>query len=98
MIDHVLTGIALLFGALALGRSFMRRKLTIEQIAGLAVDHGEQLGGTAAEKKKITLHAAQRLDEGDNGRRDYNDTRLTIAVEAELQRRKVRATGEAGTR
>lgn len=89
----IASGLALLVGLAGLGRTFLRRKLTIEQVAELAIDHGEQLGGTAAEKKKITLHAAQRLDEGDNGRRDYNDVRLTIAIEAALARRKQRVSG-----
>jgi len=89
----IASGFAILVGLAGLGRTFLRRKLTLEQVAGLAVDHGEQLGKglSSADKKTLTLHAAQRLDEGDNGRRDYNDVRLTIAIEAELQRRSKRS-------
>lgn len=58
-----------------------------EEIAAMAVDYAEQMGGTAAEKQRHAINAAQRIDSSDNGKRDYNDAELRIAIEAVLARR-----------
>lgn len=58
------------------------------QYAAQAVSAAEQLGGTPGEKLRKALDAARALDAGDNGRRDWSDAQLRIAIEAEVGRRK----------
>lgn len=91
MID---TDTAISIGALlAAGASLVvslrkKRGLPLAVIATQAVAYGEQMGETPDEKLRHALGAAKRLDEGDNGRRDWTDAQLRIAVEAELQKSK----------
>jgi hypothetical protein len=59
-----------------------------EELASMAVDYAEQMGGDKAQKLAHAIGAAQRIDAADNGKRDYSDAELRIAVEAVLQRRK----------
>lgn len=59
-----------------------------DEIASMAVDYAEQMGGAAEAKLRHAVNAAQRIDASDNGRRDYNDAELRIAIEAVLGRRK----------
>ena len=44
-------------------------------------------GGTGEEKLRHALGAAKRLDEGDNGTRDWSDAQIRIAIEAALAHR-----------
>ena len=57
----------------------------LQSIAAQAVAYAEQLGGTGPAKLAAALEAAQRLDAGDNGRRDFSDAQLRIAIEASLR-------------
>ena len=65
-----------------------KRGLTLAEVAVRAVAYGEQMGKTPEEKLKHAIGAAQRLDAGDNGKRDWSDAQLRIAIEAEIQRNK----------
>lgn len=65
-----------------------KRGLTLAEVAVRAVAYGEQMGKTPDEKLKHAVGAAQRLDAGDNGKRDWTDAQLRIAIEAEIQRSK----------
>lgn len=57
-------------------------------IADKAVAYAEQMGGKSADKLAHALAAARRLDNDDNGVRDFTDAQLRIAIEAALQRMK----------
>ena len=87
MIDHLLSALAVLFGAVALARSFARKRLSISQIATLACDHGEHAETPTVPRWLISHEAAARLDNDDNGKRDYSDAQLRLAVDAEAKRR-----------
>lgn len=87
MIDHILAGLALVFAAIATARSFMRKKLTVSQIATLACDHGEHAETKTMPRWKLSYEAATRLDLDDNGQRDYTDVQLRLAVDQEAKRR-----------
>lgn len=63
-----------------------KRGLTLTEIAVRAIAYGEQMGKSPDEKLRHAIGAAQRLDAGDNGKRDWTDAQLRIAVEAELNR------------
>ena len=65
-----------------------KRGLTLAEVAVRSVAYGEQMGKTAEEKLRHAVGAAQRLDAGDNGKRDGSDAQLRIAIEAELNRGK----------
>lgn len=52
-----------------------------------AVAYAKQMGGTNEEKLRHALGAAKRLDEGDNGTRDWSDAQIRIAIEAALAHR-----------
>lgn len=58
------------------------------EIAMMAVDYAEQMGGTPAEKLVHAIQAAQRIDAADNGKRDFSDAELRIEIEATVARRK----------
>lgn len=64
-------------------------KITPDVLASYAkqaVAYAEQMGGTNEEKLRHAIGAAQRLDAGDNGKRDWSDAQIRIAIEAELSR------------
>jgi hypothetical protein len=63
-----------------------KRGLTLAEVAVRSVAYGEQLGKTPEEKLRHAVGAAQRLDAGDNGKRDWSDAQIRIAIEAELRR------------
>lgn len=65
-----------------------KRGLSLAEIALRAVAHGEQMGKTPSDKLTHAIRAAQRLDAGDNGKRDWSDAQLRIAIEAEINRSK----------
>ena len=88
-LDSLLALLASLLSAVSLVVSLRKkRSLTLTEVAVRAVAYGEQMGKTPAEKLQHALGAAQRLDAGDNGKRDWTDAQLRIAIEAELQRAK----------
>lgn len=66
----------------------MRRRA---EIATMAVNYARQMATattTNGDKLRAALESAQRLDAADNGKRDYSDAELRIAIEAELGRQK----------
>jgi len=87
MTDLILPAISLLSSVAALVVALRKKRgLSLTEIAIRSIACAEQLGGTSDEKFRKACHAAQRLDEGDNGKRDYSDAQLRIAIEAELAR------------
>jgi hypothetical protein len=65
-----------------------KKGLSLTEVAVRAVAYGEQMGETPEEKLRHAVGAAQRLDAGDNGKRDWTDAQLRIAIEAEIKRSK----------
>lgn len=63
-----------------------KRHARREELAAMAVDYAEMLGGP--EKLKHAIQAFGRIDLADNGKRDYSDAEARIAIEAVLARRK----------
>lgn len=64
-------------------------KITPDVLASYAkqaVAYAEQMGGTGEEKLRHAIGAVQRNDAGDNGKRDWSDSQIRIAIEAELRR------------
>lgn len=78
---------AVVVSLLSLARGFQRKKLTLEQLATLACDHGEHAETKTVPRWRLAHEAAVRLDERDNGTRDYSDAALRMAVDAEAKRR-----------
>lgn len=64
-----------------------KRSRKREEIAMMAVDYAEQMGGDKSQKLAHAIGAAQRIDSADNGKRDFSDAELRIAIEACLARR-----------
>lgn len=65
-------------------------KITPDVLASYAkqaVAYADQMGGTGEEKLRHAIGAAQRLDAGDNGKRDWSDSQIRIAIEAALAHR-----------
>lgn len=76
-----------ILSAVAIGLSLRRRKLSLEQIARLACDHGEHLESPTLPRWRLAQEAATKLDLRDNGKRDYTDVQLRAALDAEEKRR-----------
>lgn len=68
-----------------------KRTLTLTEVALRSVAYAEQMGGSPEEKLRHAVHAAQRLDAGDNGKRDWSDAQIRVAIEAEIARGKADA-------
>lgn len=73
---------------LALKHGPSKRSLRLNELAMMAVDYAEQMGGTKQQKLAHAIGAAQRLDLKD-GKRDFSDAEIRIAIEATIARRKV---------
>lgn len=86
ILQVVLSGAALVAVFLRLGPS--RRARRREEVVAMACDYAEQMGGEGPAKLQHAIGAAQRIDAADNGKRDYSDAELRIAIEACLARRK----------
>lgn len=85
--DTIMSIVSSLLAAAAVIISLRKKRgLTLTEIAVRAVAYGEQMGKSPDEKLRHAIGAAQRLDAGDNGKRDWTDAQLRIAVEAELNR------------
>lgn len=82
----VLTALVGLVAFLKLGPG--RRARRREEIARLAVDYAEQMGGDSRAKLTHAVAAFQRIDAADNGKRDYSDVEVRIAIESALGARK----------
>lgn len=63
-----------------------RRGLSLTEIALRAISYTTERGTAQADFINIALHAAQRLDASDNGKRDFTDAQLRIAIDAELHK------------
>ena len=88
-LHDIASGLAVLLALVSTVLTYRKRRgLTLAECAVRAVAYGEQMGKTPAEKLKHAIGAAQRLDAGDNGKRDWSDAQLRIAIEAEISRSK----------
>lgn len=85
----IASGLAVLLALASMVLTYRKKRgLTLAEVAVRSVAYGEQMGKTPAEKLKHAVGAAQRLDAGDNGKRDWTDAQLRIALEAEINRSK----------
>ncbi len=82
----VLTALVGVVAFLKLGPG--RRSRRREEIARMAVDYAEQMGGDGKRKLTHALAAFVQIDAADNGKRDYNDIEARVAIEAVLGSRK----------
>lgn len=88
MSDHILAVASALLSVVSLVVAALKKRgLSLTEVAVRAIGHAEQMGGSNAEKLAHAIHAAQRLDAGDNGKRDFSDAQLRIAIEAELHKK-----------
>lgn len=86
-IDTIMSIVSSLLAAAAVIISLRKKRgLSLTEVAVRAVAYAEQMGGTNEEKLRHAIGAAQRLDAGDNGKRDWSDAQIRIAIEAELMR------------
>lgn len=89
-IDTIMSIVSSLLAAAAVIISLRKKRgLSLTEIAVRAVAYGEQMGKTPEEKLRHAIGAAQRLDAGDNGKRDWSDAQLRIAVEAQVASKKL---------
>jgi len=87
--DTIMSIVSSLLAAAAVVISLRKKRgLSLTELAVRAVAYGEQMGKTPEEKLRHAIGAAQRLDAGDNGKRDWSDSQIRIAIEAALARRK----------
>lgn len=89
--ERILDVTQLVLTLAAIGAAFLklgpgRRARRREEIARMAVDYAEQMGGTPQAKLTHALAAFQKLDAADNGKRDYSDAEARIAIEAAVGR------------
>ena len=84
---------ALVSAALSVASMFQARKATRldslehgKELAAQAVAYAGTLGGSGPEKLAHAMDAFRKLDEGDNGVRDFNDGQTRILIEAALKR------------
>lgn len=60
-----------------------KRALTLKHIASEALAYSKKQGGTPEEQMLHALSAARLADEKDNGKRDYSDSELRVAIESQ---------------
>ena len=60
-----------------------KRAVTLKHIAQEALAYSKQQGGTEEEQMLHALSAARLADEKDNGKRDYSDQELRVAIQAQ---------------
>lgn len=85
--DTIMSIVSSLLAAAAVIISLRKKRgLSLTEVAVRAVAYAEQMGKTPEEKLRHAIGAAQRLDAGDNGKRDWSDAQIRIAIEAELNR------------
>ena len=91
LIEHIFTGLAVLFAAVAawFARRSSRptRRQELADVVRDAVDYAKAHPSTGISEERTALDAARRLDAFD-GKRDFQDSALVVAVRAELARRK----------
>ena len=80
---------------LATGRRRSKRVAHREELALMAVDYTEMMASAPYfdKRQRITtaISAFGKMDQADNGTRDYSDAEARIAIEAVLARRKAAA-------
>lgn len=94
IVDHVLAGLALMMGTIAVWLSRKRtttsRAGELSTIISLAFDAGiahSKRPGNAVPLKELVFHAAVLFDVKRDGKRDFDDRTLRIAVDAEGHKR-----------
>lgn len=91
IIDHILAGLALVFGALAAwfarkgGRNPARASL--EAVVRDACDYAAAHPQAGIALERTALDAARLGDVRTDGKRDFSDAQLMVAIRAELARR-----------
>lgn len=86
-LELALVGLSTLLSLGAVARTFARRRMSLAQLATLACDHGEHAETRTVPRWKLAHEAGVRLDLADNGKRDYTDAQLRIAIDAEAKAR-----------
>lgn len=92
-IDHILSGIALLFAAIAAW--FARKagknpaRASLEAVVRDACDYATAHPSKGIAVERSALDAARLGDVRTDGKRDFSDAQLTVAIRAELARRLV---------
>lgn len=90
-IDHIVSFLALLLGGLAAW--FSRRgsrnaaRASLEAVVRDAVDYAQAHPSVGVPLDRTAFEAAKRLDIQADGKRDFSDAALGIAIKAELARR-----------
>lgn len=64
-----------------------KRKLTLPEAAGMGVDSAEQLIKEPKDRLAFAMDVVRKLDVSADGKRDWNDAQIRLAVEAEVKRR-----------
>ena len=91
IIDHIATALALIFAALAswfarkAGKSAARQSL--EAVVRDAVDYARAHPAKGIAPERTALDAARIGDVKADGKRDFSDAQLMVAIRAELARR-----------
>lgn len=91
LVDHILAGLALVFGALAAwfarkaGKAQSRQSL--EALVRDACDYATAHPRKGIEPLRVALDAARLGDIQADGKRDFTDEALAVALKAELARR-----------
>ena len=82
--------IASLLGSLAaVALSFRKqRKLSLEDAARMGVESAEQLVKEPKDRLAFAISVVQRLDVAADGKLDWNDAQVRLAVEAAVRRGK----------
>lgn len=89
MTDLILPVLSLLSSLAALVVALRKRRgLSLTEVALRGIAAAEQLGASNDQKMRKACQVAIRLDEGDNGKRDWTDAQIRLAVEAELKKAK----------
>lgn len=91
LIEHILTGVATLAALVATwfarkaGRNVARQSL--EAVVRDAVDYAKAHPAKGITEERTALDAARLGDVRADGRRDFSDAQLAVAIRAELARR-----------
>lgn len=79
---------ALLLATIATARAFyVQRGLSLTEIALRAIAIAQRHATNETDLRRYAYHAGQRLDAADNGKRDFSDAQIALAVDAELVKR-----------
>lgn len=91
LIDHILAGLALVFAAVA---SWFARKAgqnaaraSLEGVVRDAVDYAQAHVSPGISPERTALDAARLGDVSSDGKRDFTDAQLAVAIRAEFARR-----------